>query len=59
MKDLRRALPDGALVMLPIGTIVPLGLDTPLLPFLKAISSWRLGLREIIEGAAPPTGAAR
>jgi len=26
-------------------------LDTPLLPFLKAISSWGLGLREIVEGA--------
>jgi uncharacterized membrane protein len=29
-------------------------LDVPLLPFLKAISSWGLGLREIIEAAAPP-----
>lgn len=30
-------------------------LDVPLLPFLRAISSWGLGLREMIEGA----GAAR
>jgi uncharacterized membrane protein len=26
-------------------------LDVPLLPFLKAISSWGLGLREMMEGA--------
>jgi len=30
-------------------------LDVPLLPFLKAISSWGLGLREIVE-AVPPVG---
>jgi len=29
-------------------------LNVPLLPFLKVISSWGLGLREIIEAQAPP-----
>jgi uncharacterized membrane protein len=28
-------------------------LEVPLLSFLKAISSWGLGLREMVEGAAP------
>jgi uncharacterized membrane protein len=32
-------------------------LDVPLLPFLKAISSWGLGLKEIMEGAPPATAA--
>ena len=30
-------------------------LDVPLLPFLKAISSWGLGLRELIEASPAPT----
>jgi uncharacterized membrane protein len=63
---------DGRLVVFVPGSPAPMSgaiyifapekvtlLDTPLLPFLKAISSWGLGLREIIEGAAPPTRAAR
>ncbi|MGD9507595.1 MAG: hypothetical protein AB7I59_00860 [Geminicoccaceae bacterium] len=119
MKDLKRALLDGALVVLPIGAVVllvlgivrrlehaadPLAgrfvhpanvaaaalvmdeladgrllvfvpgspapmsgaiyiftpdrvtlLDVPLLPFMKAISPWGLGLREMVEAAqAPP-----
>ncbi len=29
-------------------------LDVPLLPFLKAISSWGLGLRELVEKGASP-----
>lgn len=33
-------------------------LDVPLLPFMKAISSWGLGLKEIVEGA-PPAPPAR
>jgi uncharacterized membrane protein len=33
-------------------------LDAPLLPFMKAISSWGLGLRDIVEarGTAAPVG---
>lgn len=62
---------DGRLVVFVPGSPAPMSgaiyvftpdkvtlLDTPLLPFLKAISSWGLGLREIVERGAPPTGAA-
>ena len=36
-------------------------LDAPLLPFMKAISSWGLGLRDIVEamGTAAPVGEAK
>jgi uncharacterized membrane protein len=55
---------DGRLVVFVPGSPAPMSgaiyiftpdkvtlLDTPLLPFLKAISSWGLGLREMIEAA--------
>lgn len=65
---------DGRLVVFVPGSPAPMSgaiyiftpdrvtlLDVPLLPFMKAISSWGLGLKEIVEGtaAAPPGGAAR
>ena len=59
-------LADGRLVVFVPGSPAPMSgaiyiftpdkvvlLDVPLLPFLKAISSWGLGLREMIERAAP------
>jgi uncharacterized membrane protein len=64
-------LADGRLVVFVPGSPAPMAgaiyiftpdrvafLDVPLLPFMKAISSWGLGLREMIEGA-PPAAAAR
>lgn len=62
---------DGRLVVFVPGSPAPMSgaiyiftpdkvtfLDVPLLPFMKAISSWGLGLREIVEGQ-PAAGAAR
>ena len=56
-------LADGRLVVFVPGTPAPMSgalyvfapdkvtyLDVPLMPFMKAISSWGFGLREIIEG---------
>jgi hypothetical protein len=56
-------LADGRLVVFVPGSPAPMSgaiyiftpdkvvfLDVPLLPFMKAISSWGLGLKEIIEG---------
>lgn len=63
-------LADGRLVVFVPGSPAPMSgaiyvftpekvtlLDVPLLPFLKAISSWGLGLREMVE-AAPAAQAA-
>jgi uncharacterized membrane protein len=60
-------LADGRLVVFVPGSPAPMSgaiyvfgpekvtyLDVPLLPFLKVISSWGLGLREIIEAQAVP-----
>lgn len=59
-------LADGRLVVFVPGSPAPMSgaiyiftpdrvtfLDVPLLPFMKAISSWGLGLRELMEPAAP------
>src|SRR5258708_1999648 len=82
IRQLRRALLDGAMVVVPIGAVVLLvlailrkGQDAsepvsrpighpglvaavlrPLLPCLKVISSWGLGLREISEAQAASQG---
>jgi uncharacterized membrane protein len=62
---------DGRLVVFVPGSPAPMSgaiyiftpdkvtfLDVPLLPFMKAISSWGLGLKEMVE-SQPPAGAAR
>lgn len=61
---------DGRLVVFVPGSPAPMSgaiyiftpdkvtlLDVPLLPFMKSISSWGLGLKEIVEGM-PPAGRA-
>ncbi len=57
---------DGRLLVFVPGTPAPMSgaiyifppekvtlLDVPLLPFMRTVSSWGLGLREMVEGAAP------
>jgi uncharacterized membrane protein len=63
------AFDDGRLVVFVPGSPAPMSgaihiftpdrvtlLDMPLLPFLKAVSSWGLGLREMVEAAGRPDG---
>jgi uncharacterized membrane protein len=62
-------LADGRLVVFVPGSPAPMSgalyifapdrvtyLDVPLLPFMKAIASWGLGLREIVDGPSPAGG---